>query len=48
MLAAPYGYRVDVTGGQVLSAPNATELVIASTGGADTINVVVSPAGAAG
>ncbi|HEU4361392.1 MAG TPA: cellulase family glycosylhydrolase [Mycobacterium sp.] len=40
----PNGYQVSVTGGQVVSAPGAPVLVIASTGRADTVNVVVSPA----
>lgn len=45
----PNGYQVSVTGGQVISAPNASQLVIASNTGATTINVVVSPtAGGAG
>lgn len=46
------GYQVSVTGGQVVSAPNAPELVIASGAGATTVSVVVSAAtagaGAAG
>jgi endoglycosylceramidase len=40
----PNGYQVSVTGGEVVSAPNAPELVIASDAGANTVNVVVSPA----
>ncbi|HEU4361208.1 MAG TPA: cellulase family glycosylhydrolase [Mycobacterium sp.] len=44
----PNGYRVSVTGGQVVSAPNAAVLIVASTGGAHTVNVTVSPAQAAG
>jgi endoglycosylceramidase len=40
----PNGYQATVTGGQVVSAPNAPVLVIASDDGASTINVVVSPA----
>jgi endoglycosylceramidase len=40
----PNGYQVTVTGGKVVSAPNAPVLVIASDDGASTINVVVSPA----
>jgi endoglycosylceramidase len=40
----PNGYQVTVTGGKVVSAPNAPVLVIASDNGASTINVVVSPA----
>jgi endoglycosylceramidase len=39
----PNGYQVSVTGGQVVSAPNAPVLVIASDNGASTVNVVVSP-----
>ncbi len=39
----PNGYQVSVTGGQVVSAPNAPELVIASDDGAGTVNVVVTP-----
>jgi endoglycosylceramidase len=41
----PNGYQVSVTGGQVVSAPNAPELVIASSGGANTVTVTVNPAG---
>ncbi|MGH3562206.1 MAG: cellulase family glycosylhydrolase, partial [Mycobacterium sp.] len=46
----PNGYQVSVTGGHVVSAPNAPELVIASDGGATTVNVTVSAdaAGASG
>jgi endoglycosylceramidase len=40
----PNGYQVSVTGGQVVSAPNAPVLVITSNDGASTVNVVVSPA----
>jgi endoglycosylceramidase len=40
----PDGYTVSVTGGEVMSAPNAAELVIASNG-ASTVTVTVSPAG---
>jgi endoglycosylceramidase len=40
----PDGYQVSVTGGEVVSAPNASELVIASDNGATTVNVTVSPA----
>jgi endoglycosylceramidase len=40
----PDGYQVSVTGGEVVSAPNAAELVIASNG-ASTVTVTVSPAG---
>jgi endoglycosylceramidase len=39
----PNGYQVSVTGGQVVSAPDAPELVIASDG-ANTVSVTVSPA----
>jgi endoglycosylceramidase len=42
-LEFPNGYQVSVTGGQVVSAPNAPVLVIASDDGASTVNVVVSP-----
>jgi endoglycosylceramidase len=41
----PDGYQVSVTGGEVVSAPNAAELVIASNSGAGTVSVTVSPAG---
>jgi endoglycosylceramidase len=40
----PSGYQVSVTGGQVVSAPDAPVLVIASNAGASTVNVVVSGA----
>jgi endoglycosylceramidase len=40
----PNGYQVSVTGGQVISLPNAPQLVIASDAGATTIAVTVSPA----
>lgn len=40
----PNGYQVSVTGGHVLSAPNAPVLVIASDPGATTIDVTVSAA----
>jgi endoglycosylceramidase len=40
----PNGYDVAVTGGQVVSAPDAPELVIASDSGAGTVSVVVTPA----
>ena len=40
----PDGYQVSVTGGEVVSAPNAAELVIASNG-ASTVTVTVSAAG---
>ncbi|BBY65785.1 cellulase family glycosylhydrolase [Mycolicibacterium helvum] len=39
----PNGYQVTVSGGHVVSAPNAAQLVIASDQGASTISVVVSP-----
>ncbi len=39
----PNGYQVSVTGGEVLSAPNAPQLVIASDADANTVNVVVTP-----
>ena len=39
----PDGYTVSVTGGEVISAPNASELVIASNAGAGTISVTVTP-----
>ncbi len=42
----PHGYQVSVTGGDVVSPPNAPELVIASNPGADTVSVVVSPVAA--
>ncbi|HET9875119.1 MAG TPA: cellulase family glycosylhydrolase, partial [Mycobacterium sp.] len=41
----PNGYQVHVTGGHVFSDPPGPELIIASNPGADTVNVVVSPAG---
>src|ERR1700733_1498638 len=41
----PGGYQVSVTGGEVVSAPNAAELVIASNSGASTVTVTVSAAG---
>jgi endoglycosylceramidase len=41
----PDGYTVSVTGGEVVSAPNASELVIASNAGATTVSVTVNPAG---
>ncbi len=41
----PDGYQVSVTGGEVVSACNAPELVIASDNGASTVTVTVSPAG---
>jgi endoglycosylceramidase len=39
----PDGYTVSVTGGEVVSAPNAPELVIESNAGASTISVTVTP-----
>jgi endoglycosylceramidase len=38
----PNGYEVSVTGGQVVSAPDAPELVIASDNGASTVSVIVT------
>jgi endoglycosylceramidase len=38
----PNGYEVSVVGGQVVSAPDAPELVIASNAGASTVSVVVT------
>jgi endoglycosylceramidase len=38
----PNGYEVSVTGGQVVSAPNAPELVIASDGSANAVTVTVT------
>ncbi len=38
----PNGYDVSVTGGQVVSAPDAPELVIASDNGASTVTVTVT------
>ncbi|MGF2946775.1 cellulase family glycosylhydrolase, partial [Mycobacterium sp. Lab-001] len=43
----PDGYTVAVTGGTVVSAPDAAQLLIDSDAGADTINVVVRPAASA-
>jgi len=40
----PNGYQVTVTGGHVVSGPNAAQLVIASDQGAATVQIVVSPA----
>ncbi|WP_157931017.1 cellulase family glycosylhydrolase [Mycobacteroides abscessus] len=42
----PNGYQVNVTGGHVVSAPNAPQLIIASDGNANTVSVLVSPAAA--
>ncbi len=39
----PDGYTIGVTGGEVVSAPNAAEQVIASNSGASTVSVTVSP-----
>lgn len=41
----PNGYQVSVTGGQVVSAPGAALLLIASNPGATTVSVTVRPAG---
>ncbi|MHA3019157.1 cellulase family glycosylhydrolase [Mycobacterium sp. BMJ-28] len=38
----PNGYQVTVTGGQVVSAPGATQLVIAADDGAATVSVAVT------
>ena len=38
----PNGYDVSVTGGQVVSGPDAPELVIASDNGASTVTVTVT------
>jgi endoglycosylceramidase len=43
-LQFPHGYQVSVTGGQVVSAPGAAVLVIASDG-PGAVDVVVTPAG---
>jgi endoglycosylceramidase len=40
----PSGYTVTVTGGVVVSAPNAATLVVASAAGATTVTVTVHPA----
>ncbi|GFG72875.1 cellulase family glycosylhydrolase [Mycobacterium botniense] len=40
----PNGYQVTVTGGSVVSAPDAPQLVIASDPGVSTVSVTVSPA----
>ncbi len=39
----PSGYHVTVTGGQVVSAPNAPVLTVVANAGADTVDVVVTP-----
>jgi endoglycosylceramidase len=44
----PNGYDVAVTGGHVVSAPDAPELVIASDNGATTVSVVVTSAAVGG
>jgi endoglycosylceramidase len=41
----PDGYTVSVAGGEVVSAPDASELVVASNAGATTVSVTVSPTG---
>lgn len=41
----PNGYRVEVTGGRVLSAPNARLLVVAANPGTDKVEVRLLPAG---
>jgi endoglycosylceramidase len=44
----PNGYEVSVTGGHVTSLPNAPELIIASSGAANSVTVTVSAAPATG
>ena len=39
----PNGYQVSVTGGQVVSAPNAPVLAVVANPGVDTVDVVVTP-----
>lgn len=39
----PSGYQVSVTGGHVVSSPNAAQLVVASDGAAGTVIITVSP-----
>jgi endoglycosylceramidase len=39
----PNGYQVSVTGGHVVSAPNAPVLAVVANPGADTVDVVVTP-----
>ncbi|MGH3562149.1 MAG: cellulase family glycosylhydrolase, partial [Mycobacterium sp.] len=39
----PNGYQVNITGGQVVSAPNAPVLAVVANAGADTVDVVVTP-----
>ncbi|OBK86394.1 cellulase family glycosylhydrolase [Mycolicibacter sinensis] len=43
----PNGYQVSVTGGEVLSDPNAAVLVIGSDAGAGTVSITVTPVAAA-
>jgi endoglycosylceramidase len=45
LIEYPNGYQVSVTGGHVVSVPNAAVLTIASDTGADTVTVTVHPAG---
>jgi endoglycosylceramidase len=40
----PGGYQVSVTGGQVVSAPNAPVLAVVANAGAGRVDVVVAPA----
>ena len=39
----PSGYQVSITGGQVVSAPNAPVLGVVANAGVDTVDVVVTP-----
>ncbi|BDB44408.1 hypothetical protein [Mycobacterium kiyosense] len=39
----PNGYRVNIKGGQVVSAPNAPVLTVVANAGADSVEVVVTP-----
>ena len=39
----PSGYQVSVTGGQVVSAPNAPVLAVVANAGVDSVDVVVAP-----
>lgn len=39
----PNGYQASVSGGEVVSAPDAPELAIGSDGGTDTITVTLGP-----
>ena len=41
----PDGYQVSVTGGEVMSAANAPDLLISSNAGASAVTVTVTPAG---